>query len=74
MTNQAIIKYTTTILYQTIFESIIHLLFNYIQSDLLNEEPDEIEEYSTAYIDNILNNNLIYKENFWYIKEDNATN
>src|SRR5699024_1637239 len=61
-------QYTTTVLYERIYSSLVRLVIGFLQNNLDNSAAN-IENFSDAYIDNILNRYLIHEDDHWRMKE-----
>lgn len=66
-------KYDTAELYQGVFSGIVHFMMDIAILTLTDESIiKEIETKSDQYIDQLLKSQLEYKDDFWYLKEDNT--
>ncbi len=66
--NNFSISFTTTVVYQTIFEEIVHILYDFIINELNDEKILEVEKFSTNYLEVLLKKYLYYKNDKWYLK------
>ncbi len=65
-------KYTSSELYQEIFSNLINVILEYAIYDIKVNDNKliEMEKFSNDFIDNFLKKHLVFKEDFWYLREE----